>query len=273
MYIKSSFIDQTKFEKAFEEFKHIPFSFFFDTIPTPEELGRNPINIYAHDEPNEYFGHHDWILKNSESFSFILTWSDRILKKCSNSRLLIYGESWVDHNGEEVIYNTDNKKFEISFIRGKKLQAGGHLLRHQIFNRQDEIIIPCRFYAETKMTTPTDVINSKIMAHQEAMYSLVIENTSHHNYFTEKISDCMLMKTIPLYWGCSNIEKFYNPDGIIKIESDDDAIEKINKLTPEYYFEKKEAIEENWNLALKYRHYVTRIYSILKEIFELNSLL
>lgn len=273
MYIKSGFIDQNKFEKTFEEFKNISFSFFFDTIPTPEELNINPINIFAHDEPNEYFGHHDWILQNGNSFSLILTWNERILKKLSNSRLLIYGEPWVDHNGEEIIHDTNDKTFEISFIRGKKLQSGGHLLRHQIFNRQDEIIIPYRFYGETKINTPTDVINSKIMAHQKAMYSLVIENTSHHNYFTEKISDCMMMKTIPLYWGCSNIEKFYNIDGIIKIESDDDAIEKINKLTPEYYFERKEIIEENWNLALEYRHYVTRIYNMLKETFELNSLL
>lgn len=273
MYIKSRFIDQAKFEKEFEEFKNIPFSFFFDCIPTLEELNINNINIYAHDEPNEYFSHHDWILQNSNVFSLILTWNEKILKKCSNSRLLIYGESWVDHNGEEVIYNTDDKTFEISFIRGKKLQSGGHLLRHQIFDRQDEILIPNRFYAETKINTPVDVINSKIMTHQKAMFSLVIENTNHHNYFTEKISDCMIMKTIPVYWGCSNIEKYYNIDGIIKIESDDDAIEKINKLTPEYYFERKEIVDENWNLALKYRHYVKRIHNILKETFEINNLL
>jgi hypothetical protein len=273
MYIKSHFIDSTKFEEAFKEFKDIPFSFFFDCTPTFEELNINSINIYAHDEPNEYFGHHDWILKNNDSFSLILTWNNRILNKCSNSRLLIYGESWVDHNGEEVIYNNNTKKFEISFIRGKKLQSGGHLLRHQIFDRQDEITIPYRFYAETKIDTPKDVINSKIMAHQEAMFSLIVENTNHHNYFTEKISDCMIMKTIPVYWGCSNIENYYNIEGIIKIESDDDAIEKINKLTPEYYFEKKEIIEENWRLALKYRNYVQRISIILGETFKLNGLL
>ena len=272
MYIKSSFIEQSKFEKALEKFKDIPFSFFFDCIPTPEELSINDINIYAHDEPNEYFGHHDWLLQNSHLFSLILTWNNRILKKCSNSRLLIYGESWVDHGKENVIYDNIDKQFEISFIRGKKLQSGGHLLRHQIFNRQDEILIPHTFYAETKVDTPDDVINSKITAHQKPMFSLVIENTNHHNYFTEKISDCMIMKTIPVYWGCSNIEKYYNIEGIIKIESDDDAIEKINQLTPEFYFGKKEIIEENFQNALKYRHYVNRISDTLEEVFKLNNL-
>jgi hypothetical protein len=273
MYIKSNFIDKKKFEEAFKEFKDIPFSFFFDCIPTFEELSINSINIYAHDEPNEYFGHHDWIYQNHHLFSFILTWNERILKKCPNSRLLIYGESWVDHNDESVIYNDNIKNFEISFIRGKKLQAGGHLLRHQIFDRQDEINIPHRFYAETNISSANDVINSKIMAHQNSMFSLIIENTNHHNYFTEKLSDCIIMKTIPVYWGCSNIENYYNIKGIIKIESDDDAIEKINKLTPEFYFENKEVIEENWKKALEYRHYVSRTADMLRETFKLNGLI
>jgi hypothetical protein len=273
MFIKSSFIDQLKFEKAFEQFKNVPFSFFFDTIPTPEELSINNINIFAHDEPNEYFGHHDWVLQNSNNFSLILTWSDIILKKCSNSMLLLYGESWVDHDGDDIIYNIGPKEFEVSFIRGKKLQAGGHLLRHQIYNRQDELIIPCRFYPETKTTTPKDVIDSKIMAHQKAMFSLVIENTNHHNYFTEKLSDCMMMKTIPIYWGCSNIEKYYDIEGIIKIESDDDAVEKINKLTPDFYFDRKEIIESNWKKAFEYRNYVDRIANILEEVFKENNLI
>jgi hypothetical protein len=105
------------------------------------------------------------------------------------------------------------------------------------------------------------------------MFSLVIENTYHLNYFTEKISDCMIMKTIPVYWGCPNIGDFYNQKGIVTIDNVDDAIEKINKLTPEFYFENKDIVEENWQKALTYRHYVTRIAENLREVFILNNLL
>ena len=122
MYIKSNFIQTEKFQKAFSKFENIPFSFFFDTIPTQEELKLNPINIFAHDEPNEYFGHHDWLLQNKENFSLILTWSDRILNKCSNARLLLFGEGWVD-DGKNTIYEKHNKNFDVSFIRGKKFQS------------------------------------------------------------------------------------------------------------------------------------------------------
>jgi hypothetical protein len=271
MYIKSSFIDTYKFEDKFKEFKEIPFSFFFDYIPTLEELNINSINIFAHDEPNEYFGHHDWILQNYNFFSLILTWNNRILRKCPNSTLLLYGEGWVDEE-EKSIFKQNDKQFEISFIRGKKLLSTGHLLRHQIFNREDEIIIPTKFLGETDMSTSQKLIEGKIKAHQNSMYSLIIENTNHHNYFTEKITDCILMKSIPVYWGCTNIENFYNSEGIIQIYSDDDAIEKINKLTPEYYLEKKDIIEENWRTAFKYRNYIDRIADILRETFKINNI-
>jgi hypothetical protein len=46
------------------------------------------------------------------------------------------------------------------------------------------------------------------------MFGVAIENVSHRGWFTEKILDCFLLKTIPIYWGCSNIEDYFNPKGI-----------------------------------------------------------
>jgi hypothetical protein len=40
-------------------------------------------------------------------------------------------------------------------------------------------------------------------------YSVAIENSSQSNYFSEKIIDCMLLWTIPLYWGCPNISEYF----------------------------------------------------------------
>ena len=82
MYLKSRFIEGSRFEKKFEKFKDIPFSFFFDTIPSSEELSLNPINIFAHVEPNEYFGHHDWLLQNKDSFSSHWGWYSAVSTLC-----------------------------------------------------------------------------------------------------------------------------------------------------------------------------------------------
>lgn len=40
-------------------------------------------------------------------------------------------------------------------------------------------------------------------------YSLACENCQVPNYFTEKIIDCMLCWTKPIYWGCPNIDQYF----------------------------------------------------------------
>ena len=105
------------------------------------------------------------------------------------------------------------------------------------------------------------------------MFSICIENSSNSGYQTEKIIDALLTKTIPVYWGCTNIGDYYNLDGIIHCKDENEIIQKVNQLTPEYYYSRKDVIEENWQKALQYRHYVKQIANNLREFFTLNNLL
>lgn len=45
-------------------------------------------------------------------------------------------------------------------------------------------------------------------------YHLAIENTSERFYWTEKISDCFLSDTFPIYHGCTNILDFFPADSL-----------------------------------------------------------
>jgi hypothetical protein len=40
-------------------------------------------------------------------------------------------------------------------------------------------------------------------------YSIAIENSVKDNYFSEKFTDCILAWTIPIYYGCPNINKYF----------------------------------------------------------------
>lgn len=273
MKIYSNFVDPKRFELKFQELSNINFSFFFEHRPTIEQLAENEINIFACEEPNEYFGNHDWIMQNYDKFSLVLGWSEQILRKCSNAQLLIYGESWLDDGTDRIIKNR-KKIFEISHLRGAKLNSYGHSLRHMIFNRQDEIIIPKKFHATVEpFKVFQDNINGKDFILGESMFSVIIENTSHNNYFTEKMTDCMLMKTIPIYWGCSNIEQYYNPKGMFLFRSPDESINIINSLTPEKYYEMLPYIKENYKRAYEYKNYITRIKNQLVELFKYNNII
>lgn len=278
MNIFSLFIKPEKFHDGLKSLSNVNFSLFYDVRPTEKELSLSPINILIVSEPNEYFGNHDWAIKNKSFFSLILTWSDKVLKNCENSSFLVYGESWFDdkHIFEPGTKNakTRNKNFCVSFLRGNKLQSIGHSIRHEIYSRQDEIKIPKEFWTCLgDLSDFSTMKDTKEYSFGEYQFSICIENNSREGYFTEKITDCILCKTIPIYYGCSNIGNFYNKDGIIQFNNADQAIKLINKLTPEYYNDRLNIIEENYQKAFEYKDYIQTINKTLTNIFKSNNII
>ena len=64
------------------------------------------------------------------------------------------------------------------------------------------------------------------------IFSIGIENSNHMNYWTEKISDIYLGYTCPIYYGCKNINSFFNNKTFISIniENLDESICKLEKI-------------------------------------------
>ena len=51
-------------------------------------------------------------------------------------------------------------------------------------------------------------------------FSIAIENSRHHNYFTEKITDCFLAFTMPVYHGCPDIHRFFDDRSYLLTDPD-----------------------------------------------------
>jgi hypothetical protein len=270
MKLKINHFDKKLFEDLFSDLKNIDFSLFVDSIPeSNDEL--SSLNIISFQEPNEYFGIHDWVIKNKDLFSFILTWDDKVLNNCDNATFLPFGLSWFTPDQ----YTIDKKKvFEVAHLRGNLLKTYGHSLRYELLDRKNEITTPIKFF-ET-YGDRNDIVNARKGKEEvfgNPMFGVAIENTQHNGYFTEKIIDCFLQKTIPIYWGCSNIGEFFNIDGIITFTSVDDAIIKINNLDKDYYNTRLEVINENYKLAIQYIDYPKNIKDKVLEIFQFNNLI
>lgn len=58
-------------------------------------------------------------------------------------------------------------------------------------------------------------IGDKFEGLRDYRYSLGFENGRVENYFTEKLTDCLLSWTVPIYWGCPNIFDYF-PEGAIE---------------------------------------------------------
>ena len=83
-------------------------------------------------------------------------------------------------------------------------------------------------------------------------YSLCIENGRERNYYTEKIVDAWMSWTVPLYWGCPNLDDYYPREAFVAVDLEapgaaDEIVrrsrEPVSRLT-------LEAIAEARRLAL-----------------------
>lgn len=52
-------------------------------------------------------------------------------------------------------------------------------------------------------------------------YYFDAENNSVPNFYTEKIVDCLLAETLCFYWGCPNLDSFFDPRAFIRLELTD----------------------------------------------------
>lgn len=96
--------------------------------------------------------------------------------------------------------------------------------------------------------------NSKIPLFDTFQFSIIIENSQQTNYFTEKLMDCLLTKTIPIYWGCPNISDFFNTDGWIIFNNDnlEQLAQKLKSVDSKYYSTYSNIVEENYLKALQW---------------------
>ena len=94
--------------------------------------------------------------------------------------------------------------------------------------------------------------DGKSMILKDYAFSITIENWIQDNYFSEKIMDCFMLGTVPIYMGARKIFKYFNPDGMILADSFEKIIDEINNLSFEKYEMMKPAIEENFTIAKKH---------------------
>ena len=116
----------------------------------------------------------------------------------------------------------------------------------------------------SKVTT-----ESKYKGLKTYKYSLCIENSCYDNYFTEKITDCLLSWTIPIYFGCTNIDKYFPKDSYYLIDiNDPNSVDKLYEII------QKPITEENVQAMAEARKLIMEKYNLwelVKNIIDENE--
>jgi hypothetical protein len=180
-----------------------------------------------------------YVESNPHKFKQVFTHDLELIKKV-NATFVPFGGCWID----KWDHGIHSKVKNFSIIASGKRQLPGHQLRHQIIQAAEgKIDVFGNGY------TP---IKDKIQGLRNYRYHFAIENCKRDFWFTEKLIDCLVTGTIPIYWGCPSIYSFFNDDGFIIFDNLFDLKEKLKLCTPEYYESKLPAIKENFELAQKY---------------------
>ena len=101
------------------------------------------------------------------------------------------------------------------------------------------------------------------------MFSVVFENVKKEHLFTEKIIDCFLTGTIPIYWGANKITEYFNKDGIILVENFENIKDVLEDICSESYQKRSLAILENFEIAKQFKTVEDFIYKnfLTKKIY------
>ena len=192
--------------------------------------------------PKLYVDFVRYVSETWKNFDIILTYDDRILEY-PNSKLFVPVGCWVDDI--EI-----DKKDQITYLMSSKILSSEHRMRFMIMSRYQhkKHIGPFEFLMHR--TPPR--LPSKEPFLKNAKFQIVCENQVMTNMFTEKLIDCFRTKTVPIYYGCTNIEKFFNPRGIIQFNKIEELEQILNSLQPKQYDEMLPHITENYMRASSY---------------------
>lgn len=194
-------------------------------------------------------GHSDWMVEKHEFFSKVFTHYIPV-----NNRKYIPSHPaipWhVNKTFDELISaKVPVKSKKLSAIVGDAMDVPGHIKRRKFLQYiQDDKSLELDLYGKK-----INFIEDKWDGLAPYKYSLAIENTSGPDYWTEKIADCFLSWTVPIYYGCTNLENYFPKESFIRIDmgQPEESLAKIRRIINEDNWERYiPALKEARNLVL-----------------------
>ena len=252
----------------FELFDKNQIELYVDEIPTtqiPEETKRF-VFLLEPPEIKDLTLHAINGLENN-TYNFLLTHNQQLLNYSNKAKLFEFGGCWIKD------YNFTEKTFTISTLVGGKLMSNGHYLRQILLNNINRIVNPKKIFISSHFPLKNKIENNDFIILEneknplfDSQFHICIENTKRENWFTEKLIDCLITKTIPIYWGCPNIGDWFNLDGFFIVDNIEDIINVSNSLNKDIYKTKILAIEENYEKAKQFVNLEERLKNKIKEL-------
>jgi hypothetical protein len=212
----------------------------FDTIDTDPAAD---YRVLVQCEPPPIFiAFKNMVYEHQHKFDLILAYDPRLLL-LPHSREFIPVGSWINDVGLE-------KTDQISFLMSSKIFTSAHRMRFQILREVEGKNKLGEFDFFMHRSPPS--VPNKDQFFTNAKFHIACENHVMENMFTEKLLDCFKTLTVPIYYGCANIEKYFDTRGIFRFNTIEEFRHIIANITPDTYSVMLPYVMENYELSRKY---------------------
>jgi len=196
----------------------------------------------------------NWLYRDVQKviseFQIFFTHEKQFLQNYSNTRWIPGNGIWIGHSYGGGVTGLCNKDRLLSFITSDKQTTTLQQLRVLLARKLGEL----SNYEIDVYLRPAHAFEYIPISQCLGRYhfSLIVENTISPWYFTEKLLNCFAVGTIPIYLGATEIEEFFNPQGIIKFKSMGEFMDKtLPSLNPDLYKSKIDSVVDNLERSLK----------------------
>lgn len=197
--------------------------------------------------------------KICEAYDLVFTSEKELLSTHPKLQFAYAGSNlpWIKPKKEDIVIE---KNKLCSIIASSKNYAYGHKLRHAVVEQFGNYI---DVYGGANNSPRIQGIDQwdKSPGLISYMFSFVIENDRYPTYYTEKLTDCFMTGTIPVYWGPPDIGDIFNVEGMVMLTPDFN----LNTLSKELFDSKIEAAIQNYEITKHLEMADDYLYRKIKE--------
>lgn len=220
------------------------------------EVPRSNIWCVVQEPPDPSFR---WIEKGFPYYGRVFTQDERLRgKKITHTHGSLpwhVGRNYDELHGQPP----PAKSRDLAWITSNLAANAGHRRRLAFLARLQQAKVPFDLFGRGFQPLP-----DKWDGLAPYRYGIAVENHSAPHYWTEKIMDCFLAGTMPLYFGARNIGDYFPADSFVWLEIEDpDAPRKVAEII------RSDRAERNRDAILEARRRVLEEYQFFPRMAQL----
>jgi hypothetical protein len=189
-------------------------------------------------------------------------------------------DTFVEHQGflhrlASINYIPEKNKI-MSIMVSHKQEASGHIYRHKLVEAILKTNLPIdiwgngtdlyKYTNDKRVKTKFDDLHNMYDSYK---FHIAIENFTTPHYISEKLLNCLICSTMPIYWGCKNVSNYI--DNVILLSKNDDLnnrlVNDINLLTticnnPDKYYKPVNLDNQKLNKLLNFFDFIEKKFNI-----------